>query len=211
MDTNAATRFVLVRHGEASGNRELRYLGSSDVALTALGQEQARRLVQALRRFPLCAIYTSPLVCAREPAQAIAVETGLSVRISSDLCEGDFGAWEQLTRMAVLARDARHLVAWEAGAAIAPPEGESLAEIRVRVVACVEALAVRHAGETIALVRHAGPIKALVCAALELPAAGAMRMWLDPASISIIDWRRDEVGRSAGLLRAFNAVAHLHP
>jgi hypothetical protein len=25
-----------------------------------------------------------------------------------------------------------------------------------------------------------------------------------------VDWRRTEVGRSAGLLRAFNAVAHLH-
>ena len=43
MAANAATRFVLVRHGEASGNRELRYLGSSDVALTALGRARVSR------------------------------------------------------------------------------------------------------------------------------------------------------------------------
>src|SRR5947208_2299650 len=211
MEANAPTRLVLVRHGEASGNRELRYLGSSDVALTALGREQARRLARALRRFPLVAIYTSPLVRARETAQAIAAETGLDVDVSADVREGDFGAWEQLTRAEVRARDAQHLAAWEAGADIAPPAGESLADIRLRVVACTEALAVRHAGETIALVSHVGPIKALVCAALELPPAGAMRMWLDPASISIVDWQRDEAGRAAGILRAFNAVAHLDP
>jgi probable phosphoglycerate mutase len=133
------------------------------------------------------------------------------VHVRSDLREGDFGAWELLTRAEVLARDARHLAAWEAGADIAPPEGESLAEIGVRVVACAEALALRHAGETIALVSHVGPIKALVCAALELPPAGAMRLWLDPASISIVDWRYTRAERAAGLLRAFNAVAHLPP
>jgi broad specificity phosphatase PhoE len=209
MEATAATRFVLVRHGEASGNRELRYLGSSDVALTALGQEQARRLARVFRRVRLRAIYSSPLTRARETAQAIAAETGLGVEVSSDLREGDFGAWEQLTRAEVLVRDARHLAAWEAGADIAPPEGESLAAIQVRVVACAEALALRRAGETIALVSHVGPIKALVCAALELPPAGAMRMWLDPASISIVEWRRDEAGHAAALLRAFNTVAHL--
>src|SRR5437870_4488369 len=99
METNAATRFVLVRHGEARGNRELRYLGSSDVALTALGQEQARRLARALCGFPLTAIYTSPLTRARETAQAIAAATGLDVDVRSDLREGDFGAWERLTRV----------------------------------------------------------------------------------------------------------------
>ncbi|MBF6589896.1 MAG: histidine phosphatase family protein [Ktedonobacterales bacterium] len=31
------TRFVLLRHGEAEGNREPRYLGASDVALTPRG------------------------------------------------------------------------------------------------------------------------------------------------------------------------------
>jgi broad specificity phosphatase PhoE len=210
-DTNATTRFFLVRHGEASGNRELRYLGASDVALTDRGREQARRLAQALRRFPLAALYTSPLVRAKETAQAIAVETGLGVQVHADLREGDFGAWELLTRAEVLARDARHLAAWEAGAAIAPPQGESLADIRGRVVACARALALRHAGETVALVSHVGPIKALVCAALGLPPAGAMRLWLDPASISIVDWHGDEHGRAAGILRAFNAVAHLDP
>ncbi|MCA1669489.1 MAG: histidine phosphatase family protein [Thermomicrobia bacterium] len=205
-----AARFLLVRHGEAEGNRELRYLGASDVALTTRGRQQATLLARALRPLPLRAIYSSPLARARDTAAAVAAETGLGVTICGELRENDYGAWERLTRVEVSARDAVRLAAWEAGEDVAPPDGERLTDVQARVVACVDALVARHSGEMVVLVSHVGPIKALICAALGLPPTAAHRMWLDPASISTIDWRRAADGRVSGIMRGFNLVAHLH-
>src|SRR5581483_2591047 len=100
------TRFVLVRHGEAQGNRELRYLGASDVPLTERGEQQARQLAQATAQFPLEAIYTSPLARARSTASAIAASTGLEPSVWEDLREQNYGAWEGLTSEEARARDA---------------------------------------------------------------------------------------------------------
>ncbi len=207
------TRFVLVRHGEAQGNRELRYLGSSDVPLTERGEQQARQLAQA----------------------------GLEPSIWDDLREQNYGSWEGMTYEEARTREAKPrgdpasqrgrgaraarsgrtpeawannavaLAAWEADASVTPPDGESLMQMRARVLAAADALAVRHPEATVALVSHVGPIKMLVCAALGLPPLGARRLWLDPASISVLDWHMKESGPSTGLLRVFNANAHLDP
>jgi broad specificity phosphatase PhoE len=205
------TRFVLVRHGEASGNRELRYLGTTDVPLTERGQAQALQLAEAVRPFALAAIYTSPLRRAADTAARVASGPDLTPQIEADLREEDFGAWENLTRAEVLARDPEHLSAWEAGAEVAPPGGESLAQVRARMISCANRLAARHPAQTVALLSHVGPIKALVCAALDLPPRGAQRMWLDPAGVCVVDWRLDDAGAGSGMLRVFNSVAHLDP
>ncbi len=212
-NTSAArpTRFVLVRHGEAGGNRELRYLGTTDSPLTERGFAQAQQLAAAVRIFAPATLYSSPLARARATAEAIAAATGLAVAIEDDLREQSFGGWEMLTHAEVLLRDRERLAAWESGADVAPPDGESLVAVRERALRLAERLAARHPGETVALVSHVSPIKALICAALELPPVGAMRMWLDPASICVLDWRVRTDGQLAGTLRVFNAIAHLDP
>lgn len=207
-----STRFLLLRHGEAEGNRELRYLGTTDAPLTALGREQASQLAQAAARLHPSAIYSSPLTRARETARALAAATGLRVTEAPELRESDFGAWEGLTRAEARSLDPAGLAAWETGAEGAPPGGESPAELWARVTAFTDALAARHPGETVALVSHVGPIKALVCAALGLPPPGARRMWLDPASLCVVEWRADagtDGAGTTGVLRIFNAVSHL--
>lgn len=209
--TPATTRFVLVRHGEAQGNRELRYLGTTDVPLTPRGEDQARQLAHAVRSFHPVALYSSPLQRARATAGKISALLGLDVVVSDDLREQDFGAWENLTRAEVQARDPELLAAWETNADVAPPAGESLAATRERIIASADRLAARHSQETVVLTSHVGPIKALVCAALALPADGAHRMWLDPASICVVEWKFSPNAPSSGTLRVFNAIAHLDP
>lgn len=208
---SARARLVLLRHGEAEGNRELRYLGSTDAPLTSHGREQAAQLAGAAARLRPSVIYSSPLRRARETAQTLADTLGLPVLKTPVLREMDFGAWERLTRAEVRARDPEGLAAWDAGDDVAPPQGESLVAVRERVTAFADALAAQHTGETLALVSHVGPIKALVCAALDLPAAGAQRMWLDPASICVVEWGigGDSDGPARRVLRVFNAVDHL--
>ncbi|MGH2486460.1 MAG: histidine phosphatase family protein, partial [Ktedonobacterales bacterium] len=158
---SAATRLILLRHGEAEGNRELRYLGSTDAPLTAEGERQAQQLAAGLAGYPLAALYTSPLLRAQRTAAIIGAALALLPVIEPALREQDFGAWENHTRAEVHTEAPDRLAAWERGEA-APPGGESLAAVGERIVALADRLAVSHAGQMVALASHVGPIKALV-------------------------------------------------
>ncbi len=202
------TRLFLIRHGETLANREFRYIGTSDYALSETGERQVAQLATALAPLPIAAIYSSPLQRAHATATAIAAPHKLEVQIARELREMDFGAWEGLNRAEVLAlgtEEARLLSAWEKDTTVAPPGGESFAEVQQRVRACVEQLAETHAGQTLALVSHVGPIKVLLASALETPISASFRIILDPATISVIDW---QAGGHA-LIRLVNRHAHL--
>ena len=207
--TPPTVRLILVRHGEAEGSREFRFNGSSDVPLTPHGVAQARLLADALYPLAPVAVYSSPLARARATAEAIASRANLTVEIQPGLREQAYGSWERLTADEARQRDPKRFAAWSAGQRIAPPGGEPLSAVRQRVVACVRDLAERHAGETVALVAHVGSIKTLLCTALGLPLSGARRIWIDPASYSVVDWRVIADGQQRSLVRGINVVSHL--
>jgi len=201
------TRLLLVRHGETLANREFRYIGARDDVLSERGEEQAQRLAEALSIFPVAAVYSSPLLRAYHTALPIAARLHLDVQVLSELTEGRFGAWEGLSRAEVLASSLlaeQQLRAWEADPTLAPPEGESFADVQMRVVTAVERLADVHPDQTIVLVSHVGPIKVLLCSALGTPLTSMFNIFLDPATISVIDWRLPRP-----VVRLLNSHAHL--
>jgi len=206
-------RLFLVRHAEAIANPELRYLGSRDDPLTARGQWQALQLAQAFTPLALAAVYTSPLQRAVATATPIAEAHSMSSIPEPRLVEAAMGTWEGLRRAEILARspdDAAHHQRWEADPTCAPPGGESLAAVQARVVACVRDLSERHTGAAVVLVSHVGPIKALLCTAMDVPLTTAQRMFLDSATISVIDWGADAIEWGVpALLRLYNAHYHL--
>lgn len=202
------TRLFLIRHGETLANREFRYIGSRDDALSENGERQAAQLADALDPLPITAVYSSPLQRAYRTALAIAAPHQLQVQVTGELRECDFGAWEGLTRAEVLARgteDVQRLQAWERDATVSPPDGESFAAMQQRVLAFVEELARTRSGQALTLISHVGPIKVLLAAALAAPISASMRIFLDPATISVIDWQPD--GRA--LVRLVNSHAHM--
>jgi probable phosphoglycerate mutase len=73
-----------------------------------------------------------------------------------------------------------------------------------RVQTVVEQLVQAHADQTLVIVSHVGPIKALLCAALGAPTSTIFRIFLDPATISVIDWQQP-----FPLVRLLNSHAHL--
>ncbi|HEY7339964.1 MAG TPA: histidine phosphatase family protein [Ktedonobacterales bacterium] len=207
--TTPVVRLILARHGEAEGSREFRFNGSSDVPLTPHGLAQARLLADALYPCAPVAVYSSPLARARATAETIATQANLAVQVLPGLREQSYGSWERLTADEARQRDPKRFAAWSAGQRIAPPAGEALSAVRQRVVACVCELAERHMGETVVLVAHVGPIKVLLCAALGLPLIGARRLWIDPASYSVVDWRVTVDGQQRSLVRGINLISHL--
>jgi len=78
------------------------------------------------------------------------------------------------------------------------------------VVACVRDLAERHAGAAVVLVSHVGPIKALLGTAIDVPLTMGHRLFLDNATVSVLDWGAHAVPWEArAVVRLVNAHHHL--
>ncbi|MBE3557821.1 MAG: histidine phosphatase family protein [Ktedonobacteraceae bacterium] len=201
------TRLVLVRHGETPANREFRYLGLRDDTLSEQGVWQAEQLAVALALLPVVAVYSSPLRRAMETARPIAARHQLTVQVMDELVESSFGAWEGMSRAEVLARspqDKQRLLAWERDITVATPGGESFAQVQQRVLSAVERLTLQYPSQTLVLVSHVGPIKVLLCAALGAPLSSMFQIFLDPATISVVDWHSPRP-----VVRLLNSHAHM--
>jgi broad specificity phosphatase PhoE len=92
---------------------------------------------------------------------------------------------------------------WESDSSCAPPGGESIEEIQKRILSLVEEMTDEFPEGSIVLVSHVGPIKALLAAVLGIPLQAMRRLFLDPATISVVDWG------TRPLLRLLNSHAHM--
>ena len=63
---------VVIRHGETDWNRQQRFQGQIDIALNAMGLEQANRLGQHLAQSPTDVLICSDLQRARQTAAPLA-------------------------------------------------------------------------------------------------------------------------------------------
>ena len=150
---------LLVRHGETTSNRERRFQGQLDVPLNDTGREQARALAEQARGEGIVALYTSPLVRARETAEIVGARIGLDPRPDDRLKEVDVGDWQDRLKDDVERDDPDGWAAFmQAGEDFRFPGGESLGEQQERVVAAL--VDVTQRGELPALlVCHRGVIR----------------------------------------------------
>ena len=203
-------RMFIVRHGETAENVRMAYLGRRDEPLNETGLWQAECAAEALSRIHLSLIVSSPLRRASDTAARIQAASGAELRKDDRLREGSFGDWEGLTRDEVLnlsERDAELLLQWEENSSIAPPggesdPGESREDIQRRAISLVEDLAEEFSDASVALVSHVGPIKALLAAALGINLNASRRLFLDPGTISVIEWS------DRPIVRLFNSHSH---
>ncbi|MEX0790075.1 MAG: histidine phosphatase family protein [Actinomycetota bacterium] len=161
---SAATRLLVVRHGESEWNALGRWQGQADPELSARGEQQAAQAADALAGIPLDRIVSSDLSRARRTAAILAEQLGVSaIGIEVGLREVDVGEWSGLTRPQIESRWPRLLSAWSEGRLEATPGGETLTALRARVTEAISRIlqASRHSGETILVVSHRRAISAL--------------------------------------------------
>ncbi|MFQ5896915.1 MAG: histidine phosphatase family protein [Candidatus Methylomirabilia bacterium] len=198
-------RLIALRHGLTEWNRELRYQGCLDIPLSAEGRAQAEAACCALADFPLKAIYASPLSRAQETAAAIARPHALPVIVDPAFREICHGLWEGLTAAEVQAQFPDLYAAWEERPQVVTmPDGESLAQVRGRVLEGLMRLRAAHAGETVCLVTHGVAIRLLVLEALGLPPAELWSIHAASTGISELEYRRGGV-----TVHRINTLAHL--
>ena len=124
---------------------------------------------------PLEAVYSSDLRRARETAEAVAAPRGLQVSTVADLREVDVGSWSGLTRAEAMERFPERFGRWTEGEH-GWEDGETYEQMAERVVGAVRRIAAGHAGESVLVVAHGGPIRAVHAVALGLDVSEHRRL-----------------------------------
>lgn len=168
-------RLFLIRHGAVSPVRLGSFYGGTEVDLSPQGRIEAENAALQLQSLPLQAIYASPLSRAQFGAEQIrAGRADLAIRTLEGLKEIARGRWIGLTPNEVDSqypgdRESHRLDPWNWRA----HEGESLGDLRARVLECRNDIVEKHPGDgAVALVSHMFPTRAVLADALhvELPA-----------------------------------------
>ncbi len=161
---------VLVRHGQSQANRENRFTGWTDIALSETGIEEARHAGELLKGYRFDHAFTSALVRAQETLRIILSVIGQSdIPVDSDaaLNERNYGDLQGLDKDETARRfGVEQVRLWRRSYDIAPPNGESLHDTRARVVPYYEArvLPLLKGGKTVLLVAHGSSLRALIMA-----------------------------------------------
>jgi broad specificity phosphatase PhoE len=186
---------IVVRHGRTKANASGLLLGRRlDPALDELGRRQAVALAAVL---PEARVVASPLGRTRETADAL----GRPVEIDERWIELDYGDLDGTPLREV---PADVWSRWRADPGWAPPGGESLVELGVRVRAACADLAADAAERDVIVVTHVSPVKAALAWALGVGDEISFRAYVAPASITTISTAG---GRPS--LHSFNGCAHL--
>ncbi len=200
-----ATVATILRHGETPLSLEKRFSGRGDAALTDRGIAQAEAAANRVVGLGLDAIVCSPLRRTRQTAEIVAARIGAEVVIEDGFAETDFGEWEGATFGEVGKRSPEQLRAWLDDPNLAPPGGESMAATAKRVHDARLRTIAAHPDAKVLVVTHVTPIKLLLRDALDAPLHTVFRIHIDPASLSLIDWRAE----GPSVVRLVNDISHL--
>jgi broad specificity phosphatase PhoE len=204
------TRILLVRHGETAWNAEGRVQGRTDTPLSDKGRAQAASLAERLKSVTLAAVYSSDLSRARETAETLAAPHGsLPVLPDARLRERGYGDWEGLTLTEIAARYPKEWDQYHYQRLLdAPvPDGEAWEQVIARFLPALRQIVQDHSGpdETVLLVGHGGSLRAAILDALAAPLPVLVRLRLDNASLSRLDYTKSNYGRVIFL----NDTSHL--
>lgn len=177
---------LLVRHGQTPSTGTVLPGRTPGLHLSDPGRSQAEavaRRIAAMKK--VAAVYASPLERTRETAAPIAKELGVRVRRDKGLLECDFGDWTGRD-LKELAKLPEWKTVQQAPSRFRFPGGESFAEMQLRVTTAVQRLAGLHRGETVVMVSHADPIKAVVNEATGAHLDAFQRLVVSPCSVTAL-------------------------
>ncbi|MDX9863269.1 MAG: histidine phosphatase family protein [Anaerolineaceae bacterium] len=161
------TELWLVRHGQTDWNVVRRFQGNSDTCLNDTGIAQAQTLAAALDGQSFAALYASPLRRAFQTAEALAERLQLSIQVDEDLVEACHGDWEGML-WSDIKDQYPELMAQRSLDPVntrPPGDGETVAEVAVRMTAAAARIAQRHPQEKVLIASHGLSLAALICCA----------------------------------------------
>lgn len=178
---------ILLRHGEtaynANGNQ---YCGRTDIALTAKGIDQAKRMQHLLEGYRFDAVCCSPLMRARQTAE-IASGAVHDLQLDNRLMEIDFGLWEGKPASEFIDEDPQTWENW-----LQSPEdyaagkiGETGRQVIDRVKSFYDDILERYDGKTVLIVGHNGINRLFLAYQLGMPLANYRRIVQENAALTL--------------------------
>ncbi len=205
---------VLTRHGLTDRSDPEQHLGQGiDIGLSVAGRAQAAALAVRIGPERFDRIVSSPLLRARQTAEAVAA--GRPVEVDARLAEMDYGAWEGLTYEQIDALDPAFRRRWVADPeTLAAPGGESGRAVADRargfLADTLAWAADAPAGDPVALVvAHSTLNRILLCVALDVPVRDYRgRFSQGQANLTVLRYGEGAAPDEARLL-VLNDTSHL--
>lgn len=183
-------KITLVRHGEAEGNAQRRFLGVTDAPLTIRGVEQVKCTAARLGEFDH--VYSSPLQRAYRTAELITDgRYQKEIFIMDELKERNFGIFDNLTieEMEGLNLSARR--AWTGDLiGFRIPDGESMEDLHFRAAGVIRQILRRHdaairgnCDETILIVSHLNTLRMILVSLLKISVTDGQKFFISNAGI----------------------------
>lgn len=148
------TTILLVRHAEVHNPERVLYGRLPNFRLSEYGVRQAERVAAFLAPRPVAAIYSSPLLRARQTAARIAAHHPEATRRTTRLLLEVGSSWQGTPF-------AQFKPGFSTYEHRREPGDESIADIQARMTAFVERARRRHPGATVVGVSHGDPITIL--------------------------------------------------
>lgn len=184
------TTIYLLRHGALAGDNRERFIGQTDLPLSADGFKQAEAMARALRDKGIAALHCSDLARSRQTAEIIGKGVGALPAPHPELREVSLGDWEGLLRREVAERWADEFAARGRDMdSYRPPGGESFADCLARAWPLWKSITHTDAA-AIAVVAHAGVNRLLLCRLLGMPVQNMFRLGQDYGCVNIIEMER---------------------
>lgn len=159
------TQVIWIRHAQTLANQEQRYLGHADSPLTEVGLQQEQRLLKALHRERIVAVYGSDLPRVAKFAACIAADHQSRVTFVPELREMDFGVFEGMRYPDIMENFPDEATAFYGDLLHhRPPKGESGLDVLRRVRHFYHMLVKEIQEEplgTRVVVSHGGPLRLL--------------------------------------------------
>jgi broad specificity phosphatase PhoE len=194
-DRTEPTRLVLARHGETAWSKSGQHTGRTDIQLTDVGRDQARRLGGALAGRMFSRVVSSPLVRALDTCRLAGF--GDQAIVDPDLQEWDYGIYEGRRRVDI-ARDEPGWTVWTRPIL----DGESLDELGERADRVIAGLL--PVGGDVLVFSHGHFLRVLAARWIESPPITASRLELATATISELGWETDR-----RVVERWNEAGHL--
>jgi broad specificity phosphatase PhoE len=179
------TTLLLVRHA-ATDTPPNRLAGRAPgLHLNETGMRQADALARRLKHLDIAAVWSSPLDRAIETAQPIALALAVPLHTSSDLLEVDYGDWTG-RQFEELASDPQWLRFNTDRKTAIIPAGESIEEVRHRVIRQLSALSDAYKNGLVVVITHAEVIRVALVHYLGISYEPVDRFQISNASVTII-------------------------
>lgn len=177
-----ADELWVVRHGETEWSASGKHTGSTDLPLTAAGEQRARELAERLAGTTFDLVLTSPRARARRTAELAGFP---DAHVEGDLVEWGYGEYEGITTAEIRERDP----GWTVWTHVSPggETAEQVGRRMDRVLAKVHAQAGR-----VLVFGHGHAGQALTARWLALPVREGRHFQLHTATICVLSHHRED-------------------